>query len=91
MISLYVQAALRAVGALGLLNKILIGLGLAAGVWVAYEAWHHEVYMEGWNAHLAAVVRADEKVVERAMKLRGVLLDCESRNLDWDQTTGKCK
>jgi hypothetical protein len=91
MIGLYFKAGLSALGAAGLLTKVLMAGGLAISLWAAYEGWHHKVYKEGWNAHLAAVVRADTKVVERASKLRGVLLSCEARNLEWDQTTGGCK
>lgn len=66
-----------------------IAAGLVAVV-IAYGIWHHKVYMEGWNAHEAAIVRQDKKAIDAALAKRGAFNDCAARGLRWDQTTGKC-
>ena len=42
-------------------------------------------------AILREKLRADKKLVDRALKMRQGLTDCEARNGTWDMTTGRCK
>lgn len=91
MIGVYLKAGLSALSAAGLLTKLITAGVLIAGLLAAYGVWHHKVYQRGVNDTLAKIARADQKTVERAMKMRAPLVDCESRNLEWDMTTGRCK
>lgn len=87
---IYVKMAIDAIEASGILTKILVGIGLLAGLGAAYGVWHHEVYESGVKDTIAAIARADAKTVARAVAARAVLKDCQARNLTWDQSTGKC-
>lgn len=86
----YVGIALKLFGGLGALTKILTIVGLLGGLYISYALWRQSIYNEGWNAHKAAVARADKKVVEDAQNARGVFLECRARGLSWDTRTGKC-
>jgi hypothetical protein len=37
-----------------------------------------------------ALIEKDAKAIARAAKYRGAVLDCRSRGMRWDQTTGQC-
>ncbi len=88
---IYLRAALSALSATGLLTKLLIALGLVASLLTAYGVWHHKVYQSGVNDTVAAIARADAKLVERATKARAKLKSCQAFNKEWDQSTGNCK
>lgn len=83
----FIFTAFRALPLLAQLGSIAaLGFALVTG----YGIWHHKVYMKGWKAHEAAIVRQDEKAINAALKKRGVFDDCRTRGLRWDVTTGEC-
>lgn len=88
---LYIRAAMTALGAAGIVTKLLVAAGLIAAALTAYGVWHHKVYMEGWNDHLAAVVRGDAKTIAAAWEKRSKFNECRAQKLAWDQVTGACK
>jgi hypothetical protein len=88
---MYFEAALKALGAAGLLTKVLIALGAAASLAAVYAAWHHQIYQSGVNDTIAKIAKADARMIERATKARSALLDCEARKMEWDMSTGRCK
>lgn len=87
----YIKAILTMLSAAGLLTKILVGVGLVAATLATYGIWHHKVYQSGVNDTVAKIARADTKLVNRAIKARAKLKDCQSQGKDWDQSTGACR
>ena len=69
----------------GLLVAILV---IAA---VAYGSWYMHVFNKGVNYTIAKIAANDAKLVARAQKARGVLLECQNLDKTWDQSTGECK
>lgn len=87
---MYVKAALSALGAAGIVTKLIVAAGLLAALLAAYGVWHHEVYQSGVSDAVAGIARADSKLVDRALKARGKLKECQALGRPWDQSTGKC-
>jgi hypothetical protein len=69
---------------LGAIAAALVGLTITGGI------IYHNIWMRGWNAHQAAIVRQDAKAINAALALRRVYTDCDARGLQWDQSTGQC-
>ena len=57
----------------------------------AYAIWHHEVYQSGVNDTIAGIARADARLVDRALKARQKLKECQVKERAWDQATGACR
>lgn len=87
----YAKLALTALEAAGVLTKVLVALGLVASLLTAYGVWHHEVYQGGVSDTLARIARADERMVQRALQMRGKLLLCQEAGRSWNQSTGGCQ
>lgn len=81
---------IAALEASGLMLKIAVIGGMIAAAAIGYGVWHHEVYEEGVNDTIAAIARADTKMVNRALKARSVMKECKSAGRKWDQGTGNC-
>jgi hypothetical protein len=77
--------ALPLLAQLGSIALLLTALGTGYGI------WHHKVYVKGWKAHEAAIVREDDKVVASALKKRNARRECIDGGLRWDVITGKCQ
>jgi hypothetical protein len=88
---MYLRAAATALGAAGLLTKVLVGLGLVAALLVAYGVWHHKVYKSGVDDTIAKIAANDARLVDRAFKARAKLKDCQAQGRAWDQSTGACR
>lgn len=88
---IYLEAALKALSAAGLLTKLLLALGLVASLGIAYGVWHHKVYQQGVNDTIAAIAREDAKYIGRALDARNKWKECRDQNRGWDQTTGRCQ
>jgi predicted chitinase len=86
----YIRLACGALGATGLLTKLLVAAGLLTALLAAYGVWHHKVYGKGYDAALAAVARADARAVGKATEYRNIFKNCRAQGRGWDQTTGKC-
>ena len=86
----YIQAALAALSAAGLLTKVLVALGLAASLVVTYGVWHHKVYQSGVDDTVAKIAKADAKTIARAQKARDTYKNCNNMGRRWDQATGAC-
>jgi hypothetical protein len=86
----YIRLAWGALGAAGLLTKLLVAAGLLTALLAAYGIWHHKVYSKGYDAALAAVARADARAVGKATEYRNIFKDCRAQGRGWDQTMGKC-
>lgn len=91
MIMGYIKLAMTAVSGAGLLTKVIIALSLAATLMAGYGLWHHEVYQSGVNDTLAKIAAADERLVQRALKMRGELKLCQEAGHAWDQSSGRCR
>lgn len=88
---IYVKAALAAFGSAGLLAKLITAGVLLTALLAAYGVWHHRVYQSGVNDTLARIAAADQRMVQRALKLRGELQLCQAGGKHWDQSTGRCQ
>lgn len=86
-----ISGIIAALEASGLLVKVAVIGGLMIAMGVTYGVWHHEVYQSGVNDTIASIARADAKTVDRALKARAVLQQCQSSGKQWDQSTGECK
>lgn len=91
MIGLGIKAAAGAFGAAGLVTKLIVIAALLGTLATAYGVWHHRVYQRGVSDTIAAVARADAKVVARAQKARQAWRSCRDLGKQWDQTTGGCQ
>jgi hypothetical protein len=80
-----------AFNALPILWRLATFAGLALALVTTYGIWHHKVYMKGWDAHEAAIVREDKRAIDAALAKRSVFNDCRDRGLRWDQSTGQCE
>lgn len=88
---IYLKAAMTALGTASLVTKLFVAAGLFAAVLTAYGVWHHRVYQNGVKDTIAGMARADAKLVDRALKARGKLKECQAQSREWDQSTGECK
>lgn len=87
---IYLRMAWAALGAAGLLTKLLVAAGLVAALLAAYGVWHHQVYSKGWTDALAAVARQDARAIGQAQAYRSKFKECRAAGQGWDQTTGRC-
>lgn len=87
---IYLRAAMSALGAAGLLTKVLVGLGLVAAMLAAYGVWHHKVYRSGYTRAISDIAAQDEKAVSRAEAARGSWKQCRAAGRRWDQVEGRC-
>ncbi len=87
---MYLRAAASALGAAGLLTKVLVGLGLVAALLTAYGVWHHKIYRSGYDRAIADIAAEDKKAVDRAIAARSVWKDCRAAGRRWDQVEGRC-
>lgn len=85
-----IQIALAALSATGLTTKLIMGAVLLASVGIAYGLWHHTIWQRGYDRAIADIARQDEKAIRAASTARSAVLDCKSRGLRWDQSTGQC-
>jgi hypothetical protein len=88
---IYLRMAWGALGAAGVVTKLLVAAGLMVTLLAAYGAWHHKVYQSGIDDAVARIAANDAKLVDRAFKARGKLKECQARGLGWNQTTGDCR
>lgn len=88
---IYLRAAMTALGAAGMLTKLFIAAGLIAAALTAYGVWHHKVRQGGIDYAVERIARADAKLVDRALKARAKLKECQASGHEWDQSTGACK
>lgn len=91
MIGTYLKLGMTALGGAGLLTKVIIALGLAGSLLVAYGVWHHRVYQSGVNDTLAKIAKADARMVARALEMRRALSECNAAGHHWNQSTGRCQ
>lgn len=68
---------------------ILAGVVLALGI--AYGAWHHKVYKEGYTRALSDIAAEDAGAIKRATDMRSTWRNCRDRGGRWDQATGRCE
>jgi hypothetical protein len=80
------------------LLKKFIGCGicvLTVAVIIAcvgsYWVGHHDAYTKGVDDTVAKVARGDATLVNRALKARSKLKECQADGRRWDQTTGACR
>lgn len=69
----------------GMLIALIVSLGTVYGI------WHHKVWERGYARAIADIAQQDQKAINRASSARSVVLDCKSRGLRWDQSTGICE
>ncbi len=86
-----ISGIFAALEASGILVKIAVIGAVLIALATAYGVWHHEVYQSGVNDTIAGIARADAKLVDRALKARAVLKQCQDSGHKWDQSTGTCK
>lgn len=88
---IYVKAAMAAIGATGIVAK-LIGAGvLLASLLAVYGGWHHHVYKSGYDRAISDIAREDTKALAVATERHEAWRECRARNGVWDQTERKCK
>ena len=80
-----------AIGGTSLVMKLALAAAAVAALGIAYGVWHHTVWERGYDRAIADIARQNEKAIARAGQARRVLLDCQSRGLRWDQSTGICE
>lgn len=80
-----------ALGGMGLTTKLIIAGVALAVIGTAYGVWHHTIWKRGYDRAIADIALQDEKAIKRASSARSVVLDCKSRGLRWDQSTGICE
>lgn len=86
-----IELAKLAIGGMGITTKLIAAGVILALIGTAYGVWHHTVWERGYDRAIADFAKADKKAVARATAARTVLLDCQSRGLRWDQSTGICE
>lgn len=87
---IYLKAALGALNAAGLVTKLVLALGLAGSLLIAYGVWHHKIYRAGYIRALADIAAEDSRAINRATDLRKTWRDCRDRGGHWDQSRGAC-
>jgi hypothetical protein len=80
----------NAVGGMSLVMKLAMAGTVLAVLGIAYGVWHHKVWERGYAKAIADIAQQDERAINRASQARSVVLDCRSRGLRWDQSTGQC-
>jgi hypothetical protein len=85
-----IRAAINALGAAGLLTKLLVGLGIAAALLATYGVWHHKVYRSGYTRAISDIAAEDKRAVDRAIAARSAWKDCRGAGRRWDQVEGRC-
>ncbi len=86
-----IKLALTAFGGAGLLTKVITIGFLVVSLLGAYGVWHAKVFNNGVAYAVAKIAANDARLVERARKARGVLLDCQNLGKSWNQSTGECR
>lgn len=81
----------NAVGGMSLVMKLAMAGTVIAVLGIAYGVWHHTVWERGYAKAIADIAQQDQKAINRASSARSVVLDCKSRGLRWDQSTGLCE
>lgn len=71
--------------------KLIVIVGLLLGLVTTGGVIYAKIYNKGYDAAIADIGRANKRAVERAQKARSAVLDCDTRGLRWDTTTGKCQ
>ena len=71
-------------------EAVLIAFIVASGI-AGYGYWHHEVYEQGVKDTIEAIAREDQKMIDRAVKARGVFEACQNDGGNWNETTGRCE
>ncbi len=74
----------------GLLAQLVGVVSIVTLVGTGYGIWHHKIYKRGADDTIAAIARADAKVIAKAVAARSKLTECQTLNRQWDQSTGKC-
>lgn len=85
-----IRTAINALGAAGFLTKLLVGLGIAAGLLAGYGVWHHKVYQSGYTRALADIAAQDERAITQAETKRAIFKQCRAAGKRWDQVEGRC-
>lgn len=91
MIMGYVKAALKAFDVSSIITKAIVILALLGVLATSYGVWHHRIYQSGVDATVLKIAKGDAKLVDRALKYRSKLKECQALDRDWDQTTGRCR
>lgn len=90
MIGLALKAGITAFGAAGVLTKLIVVGSIALSLVATYGVWHYHVWSNGYDKALSDIASQDKKAVAKATSYRNVFLECRTRGLRWDQSTGKC-
>ena len=80
-----------AFGATGLVTKLIAAGMVVLALLGLYGVWHAKVFKSGVDYAVAKIAANDAKLVARAKKARGVLLECQAQGKSWDQSTGECR
>lgn len=87
MIMIAIKALLGSIGWV----RIALYAGVAIGVITAGGVIYHKIWERGYDHAIADIARQDKKAIDRATFARSGVLDCKSRGLRWDQSTGICE
>lgn len=82
---------LNAAGGMSLVMKLAMAGTVIAVLGIAYGVWHHKVWERGYARAIADIAQQDQRAINRASQARSIVLDCKSRGLRWDQSTGICE
>lgn len=85
-----IGAIVEGVKLFGVLKSVGILVALVAGLFIAYGAWHHKVYREGYTRALSDIAAEDAAALKRATDLRATWRNCRDRGGQWDQANGRC-
>jgi hypothetical protein len=86
-----IKLAFMAFGGMGTVAKLLTVLALVSSLGIAYGVWHHKIWQRGYDRAIADIAAQDDKAIKRAKSARSFVVDCQSRGLRWDQSTGVCE
>jgi hypothetical protein len=86
-----ISTIITAVRLFGIGKSLAVVAVLFLTVGTAYGVWHYTIWKRGYDRAIADIANADERAIKRASNARSIVLDCKSRGLRWDQSTGICE
>lgn len=86
-----ISTVVTAVKVFGIFKSVGLFLGALLLIGGMYSGWYVHVFRKGESYAVAKIAANDARMVGRAKKARGVLLQCQNLGKSWNQSTGECQ